>query len=175
MERYLRTSHRVASQSLCLCRFLGAIVSCCCAIECDESYLRAYQRRASAYEAIGDLSSAVQDITHLINSGSSNTSVARDAQLHLTELQRKLKRSRPIDAYKILGLPMSATGTEIKSQYRKLALQFHPDKAQEKTGTAEAFKLISQSYAVLSDETRRKKYDFTLLRSHRSSPSPKRQ
>jgi len=148
-------------------RFLGAIVSCCCAIDCDASYLRAYQRRASAYEAISDFSSAARDLTHLINAGSSSA-VAREAQLHLSELQRRLKRCKNVDAYKILGLSVSATTAEIRSQYRKLALMYHPDKALDQAGSAEAFRLISEAHSLLLDESKRRRLDASQLRSSRS-------
>lgn len=147
--------------------FLGAIVSCCCAIDCDASYLRAYQRRASAYEAISDFSSAARDLTYIINAGSSAT-VAREAQLHLTELQRKLKRSKNVDACKILGLSVSATTAEIKSQYRRLALTYHPDKALDQPGAAEVFKLISEAHSLLLDESNRRRLDACQVRSSRS-------
>lgn len=142
-------------------------MSCCCAIECDGSYLRAYQRRASAYEAISDFSSASRDLTHLINSGSGST-LTREAQLHLTELQRKLKRSKTVDAYKILGVSLSAGTAEIKSQYRKLALTYHPDKALDQAGASEAFRLISEAHSLLLDESKRRRLDASHVRSSRS-------
>ena len=62
------------------------------------------------------------------------------------------------DYYEILGVTKSSTETEIKKQYRKLALQFHPDK-NKTPGAAEAFKAIGNSFAVLSDPEKRRKYD----------------
>lgn len=62
------------------------------------------------------------------------------------------------DYYKILGVSPSASQQEIKSAYRKLALQYHPDK--NKTKEAEAkFKEVTKAYEVLSDEEKRKTYD----------------
>ena len=62
------------------------------------------------------------------------------------------------DYYEVLGIQKNASENEIKSQYRKLALKFHPDrnKSQE---AAEYFKEISEAYAVLSDSEKRKLYD----------------
>ena len=62
------------------------------------------------------------------------------------------------DYYEVLGVSKTAAPNEIKSQYRKLALKFHPDrnKTQE---AAEHFKEISEAYAVLSDTDKRKLYD----------------
>lgn len=62
------------------------------------------------------------------------------------------------DFYKILGIGKSASAQEIKSAYRKLALQYHPDR--NKTKEAEAkFKEVTKAYEVLSDEQKRKTYD----------------
>lgn len=62
------------------------------------------------------------------------------------------------DYYEILNVSKSATEIEIKKQYRKLALQFHPDK-NKSPGAAEAFKAIGNAFAVLSDPEKRRKYD----------------
>ncbi len=62
------------------------------------------------------------------------------------------------DYYEILGVQKNADKDQIKSAYRKLALQYHPDrnKAPE---AEERFKEISEAYAVLSDEAKRAQYD----------------
>jgi len=58
--------------------------------------------------------------------------------------------------YKILGVSNVAGGAEIKSAYRKLAKKHHPDL---NAGKAERFKEINSAYDILSDETKRAKYD----------------
>src|SRR5580704_6103529 len=60
-----------------------------------------------------------------------------------------------------MGVPKTATETEIKKAFRKLARQHHPDMAKERDKkTAEAkFKEINEAYEVLSDAEKRKKYD----------------
>jgi molecular chaperone DnaJ len=62
------------------------------------------------------------------------------------------------DYYEVLGVPRTASNDEIKDAYRKLALQYHPDrnKAQD---AEEKFKEISEAYAVLSDDEKRTQYD----------------
>ena len=62
------------------------------------------------------------------------------------------------DYYEVLGIPKTASANEIKSQYRKLALKFHPDRNKSEEA-AEHFKEISEAYAVLSDQEKRKLYD----------------
>ncbi len=63
------------------------------------------------------------------------------------------------DYYSILGVSRSATAAEIKSAYRKLALQYHPDKNPNNKEAEETFKEISAAYEVLSDEKKRQQYD----------------
>lgn len=68
------------------------------------------------------------------------------------------------DYYEVLGLSKGASVDEIKSAYRKLALQWHPDKwvngtdAEKKTAE-EKFKEASEAYSVLSDPDKKAKYD----------------
>jgi len=62
------------------------------------------------------------------------------------------------DYYQILGVSQSASAEEIKSAYRKLALQYHPDRNKTKEGE-EKFKEVTKAYEVLSDEQKRKTYD----------------
>ena len=62
------------------------------------------------------------------------------------------------DYYDLLGVPRDASVDDIKKAYRKLALQYHPDRNKE-AGAEERFKEISEAYAVLSDAEKRKTYD----------------
>src|SRR5581483_6534360 len=63
------------------------------------------------------------------------------------------------DYYALLGVPRNATEEQIRSAYRKLARQYHPDANQE-SGSAEKFKQITEAYEVLSDPERRQRYDM---------------
>jgi curved DNA-binding protein CbpA len=67
--------------------------------------------------------------------------------------------------YEILGLKESASEEEIVCMYRRLAKQYHPDM---KSGNAEQFKKISESYQVLADNRLRSKYNFELQNSNKS-------
>ena len=64
--------------------------------------------------------------------------------------------------YEILGLQKTASQDEIKSAYRKLAKQYHPDFHPGDKAAAEKFKEINEANAILSDEARRKQYDYEL-------------
>lgn len=63
------------------------------------------------------------------------------------------------DYYKILGVSKNATDKEIKSAFRKLAQQFHPDKNPGDKRAEEKFKEINEANEVLSDPQKRVKYD----------------
>lgn len=63
------------------------------------------------------------------------------------------------DYYKELGVEKSASKDQIRKAYRKLALKYHPDHAQGDKASEEKFKKISEAYAVLSDDEKRKQYD----------------
>ena len=64
--------------------------------------------------------------------------------------------------YDILGISQTASEQEIKKAYRKLALQYHPDKNKD-ADAAEKFNLIQQAYNVLSNSQLRTQYDYTLV------------
>lgn len=70
---------------------------------------------------------------------------------------KRIKKCK--DYYEILGVTKESGDSDIKKQYRKLALQFHPDK-NKAPGAAEAFKAIGNAFAVLSDPQKRKQYDL---------------
>jgi molecular chaperone DnaJ len=63
------------------------------------------------------------------------------------------------DYYEILGVSRDASEDEIKKNYRKIAMQFHPDKNPENKEAEERFKIASEAYEVLRDPEKRQIYD----------------
>ncbi|MHB1698667.1 MAG: molecular chaperone DnaJ [Acidobacteriaceae bacterium] len=63
------------------------------------------------------------------------------------------------DYYEILGVSRDASDQELKSSYRKLAMQFHPDRNPNNPEAEEKFKAASEAYSVLTDPEKRAAYD----------------
>ncbi len=63
------------------------------------------------------------------------------------------------DYYEVLGVSKGAAEGEIKKAYRKLALQFHPDKNPDDKGAEDKFKEAAEAYEVLSNKEKRSRYD----------------
>jgi len=134
-----------------------AIVKCNEALKYDERLVDAHIFMAEAYILLDDLSSARSEVqkARQINSN--------DPKLHnlLQRLDRLEKQAARKDYYQILGVNKDATPQQIKKAYRKLALEWHPDKhSQEDKEVAEQkFTEITEAYEVLNDEEKRSKYD----------------
>ena len=64
--------------------------------------------------------------------------------------------------YSILGVPNTASYEQIKKAYRKLSLEYHPDRNRGNLDKSEKYKKITEAYKIISDESERKKYDFSL-------------
>lgn len=63
------------------------------------------------------------------------------------------------DPYSTLGVSRTATEAEIKSAYRKLAKELHPDRNKDKPDAAERFSKVTQAYDLLSDKEKRGQFD----------------
>lgn len=63
------------------------------------------------------------------------------------------------DYYEVLGVDRKASSQEIKRAYRKLAIQYHPDRNPDAPDAEEKFKEAAEAYAVLSDDDKRARYD----------------
>lgn len=84
----------------------------------------------------------------------------RKAKQKVQEAEVALKQSKEKNYYKILGLSRNSSNKEIKKAYRKLAMEWHPDKNLDNKEEAEQkFQDISEAYEVLSDDELKAKYD----------------
>ena len=79
------------------------------------------------------------------------------------------------DPYETIGVARSATEAEIRSAYRKLAKQHHPDLNPGKTQAEERFKAISAAYALLSDPEKRGRFDRGEIDASGAEKPPERQ
>src|SRR6202011_3496054 len=63
------------------------------------------------------------------------------------------------DYYEILGVARTASDSDLKSAYRKLAMQYHPDRNPGDKAAEEIFKEAAEAYAILADAEKRSLYD----------------
>ena len=63
------------------------------------------------------------------------------------------------DYYEVLGVERSVDGTTLKKEYRKLALEYHPDRNPDNPEAEAKFKEVSEAYTILSDSEKRARYD----------------
>ena len=63
------------------------------------------------------------------------------------------------DYYEVLGVPKDADAKVLKKAFRKLALQYHPDRNPDNPEAEESFKRVSEAYDVLSDKDKKRTYD----------------
>ncbi|KAG2603616.1 hypothetical protein PVAP13_5KG781800 [Panicum virgatum] len=103
-----------------------------------------------------DWEGAVQDLKEAAQKSPQDMGI-REA---LMRAEKQLKLSKRKDWYKFLGISKTASAAEIKRAYKKLALQWHPDKNVDNREEAEnMFREIAAAYEVLGDEDKRVRYD----------------
>ena len=118
-----------------------------------------YMRKAECTLKLEDYEEAVR-----LYSMAGNIKTDRETQRALQDAQKQLKMSKRKDYYKILGVNRDAGETEIKKGYRKMALQYHPDKQnglsdKEKEQAEAKFKEIGEAYAILTDPQKKHMFD----------------
>lgn len=146
--------------------------------------IRNYVQAANDYQRLVSLiSKQLEEKTKQLGGPDKTMKLANDlrqARLRLSEMEEESRKEVPLDMYLILGVQPSASAAEIKKAYRKAALRHHPDKAVQSLGRSDSgddqlwrqirevaykeadklFKEIGEAYAVLSDPTKRSRYDL---------------
>ncbi|XP_006645415.1 dnaJ protein P58IPK homolog B [Oryza brachyantha] len=133
-----------------------AVSSCTEALNIDGELVDALTQRGEAKLLTEDWEGAVQDLKEAAQKSPQDMGI-REA---LMRAEKQLKLSKRKDWYKILGISKTASAAEIKRAYKKLALQWHPDKNVDNREEAEnMFREIAAAYEVLGDEDKRVRYD----------------
>ncbi|CAL1529044.1 unnamed protein product [Lymnaea stagnalis] len=136
-----------------------AIQDCSKAIELDDTYLKAYMRRAKCYTDTELYEEAVRDYEQIYKMAKT-----RENKQLLQNAKLELKKSKRKDYYKILGVHKTASEDEIKKAYKKRALIHHPDRHSHDTVDKQKeeekkFKELGEAYSILSDAKKKAKYD----------------
>ncbi|XP_052813465.1 dnaJ homolog subfamily C member 7-like [Mya arenaria] len=136
-----------------------SVDDCSAAIDLDNTYIKAYMRRAKSYMDLEKYEEAVRDYEKIcqLDKTRENKQLLQNAKLELKKSKRK-------DYYKILGVHKTASEDEIKKAYRKRALVHHPDRHSHDTPEKQkeeevTFKEVGEAYSVLSDQKKRQRYD----------------
>lgn len=144
--------------------------------------IRDYKQALNDVQRLASLlESQSQNKTQSKSNGGGSVRDLRKARRRLASIEEKTKKEIPLDLYLILGIKASDAESEIKKAYRKAALRHHPDKASQVLVRSDAgddgrlwkecgekihndadrlFKIIGEAYAVLSDPSKRSKYDM---------------
>ncbi|KAM3820826.1 dnaJ homolog subfamily C member 7 isoform 3-T3 [Vipera latastei] len=147
----------------CLACRLGklceAIGDCTNAIKLDDTYIKAYLRRAQCYMDTEQYEDAVRDYEKVYQ-----TEKTKEHKQLLKNAQMELKKSKRKDYYKILGVDKNASEDEIKKAYRKRALMHHPDRhsgasAEIQKEEEKKFKEVGEAFTILSDPKKKARYD----------------
>ncbi|XP_024288930.1 dnaJ homolog subfamily C member 7 isoform X1 [Oncorhynchus tshawytscha] len=136
-----------------------AIEDCTKAVKLDETYIKAYLRRAQCYMDKEEYDEAVRDYEKVYQ-----TEKTKEHKHLLKNAQLELKKSKRKDYYKVLGVDKNATEDEIKKAYRKRALMHHPDRhssasAEIQKEEEKKFKEVGEAFTVLSDPKKKSRYD----------------
>ncbi|KAJ5697985.1 hypothetical protein N7488_011669 [Penicillium malachiteum] len=125
----------------------SAIQDCTEALRLDPDYLKALKVRAKAYGGADKWDEAARDYKSVAEKNPSEKGIQED----IRRAEFELKKAQRKDYYKILGVSKDASESEIKKAYRKLAIQYHPDKNRDGEQGDEKFKEIGEAYETLMD------------------------
>ena len=126
----------------------------------NEKYWKAYIRRGNIYTSLNMFEEARSDY----QKAKENDPSIRDINKLLEESKKAEKKAKKRDYYKILELNKSATESDIRKAYKKLALKWHPDRHNEseesKKLAEKQFRDINDAYVILSDPQKKQNYDM---------------
>ncbi|CAN0157344.1 unnamed protein product [Ectocarpus sp. 12 AP-2014] len=142
-----------------------AVVEASRALSDDPTYTKAFERRAASLYDMGgveNLEAACRDYEKLMDMVPDEKQ--REIQGKIRKTKAAVKQAKRKDYYKLLGVSRSADDAEIKKAYRKAALKYHPDRQSSKTDeekeqAGKVFRDIAEAYEVLSDPTKKGRYD----------------
>jgi DnaJ family protein C protein 7 len=142
--------------------YLKALEDCNRSLSLNPDYTKAYLRRANVHMLLEDYEEAVHDYNKVRELDASTP----DINWLISDAQSKAKQKGKKDYYQILEVPRNANEADLKRAYRKLALQWHPDKnsdtPEKRTKSEKMFKDVNEAYAVLSDREKRRLYDMDM-------------
>jgi len=145
-----------------LARFDESIQDCTRALQLDAGFVKPLKTRARAYLSSEKYEEAVRDFKRAVDASvgtAEHEALVRECRRAEVDLKRSKKQeyvyTPDTSYYKILGVPKTASGAEVKKAFRRESLKHHPDKG----GDEEKFKLCNEAYSVLSDEQKRRRYD----------------
>ena len=129
-------------------------------LKMNPDYAKALVKRGEVYQNLEEWEEAVSDF----GAAAAIDAAGFQVQQKLKFAQSKAKAARKKDYYKILNVEKKADEKTIKKAYRKLALQWHPDKNNETPEqhkrAEKMFKEINEAWAVLSDPNKRQQHDM---------------
>jgi len=124
----------------------------------DRTYAKGFFKRGETQAALGKWDDAERD--YRTANGLDST---LNLQSKIKEAQKKAREQKKNkDFYKILGLQRNATDGDIKKAFRKMSLQYHPDKCtnpEEKEEWAKKYQDIRDAYEVLKDPKKKNQFD----------------
>lgn len=142
--------------------FLQALEDCNGSIARNPNYTRAYLRRANIHMELESYEEALQDYNRVKDLDSRTPNINQCIALARERAEQAGKK----DYYKILGVEKGATEEQLKRAYRQMALRCHPDKnadtPEKRSQSEKLFKDVNEAYAVLSDPSKRQRYDAGL-------------
>ncbi len=125
-------------------------------------FFKTYQIVLHAHDLLSEDKKTLKlNIPLCMSSGRGRKRTKHQSTLNNGEYPNKkhMSESSSENYYDLLGVKKDATPEQIRSQYKKLAMKYHPDRNPGNASAEETFKKISHAYEVLSDEKQRRIYD----------------